>query len=94
MRFEGPTGEPTHMMVATPEGAGPFPTVMYVHGGPEWADPDLYDPWTSTLVDHGVAVAKVNYRGSTGFGLPGVSPSTTETSGSPRSQTWLPEWAI
>jgi dipeptidyl aminopeptidase/acylaminoacyl peptidase len=69
LRFEGPTGEPTHMMVATPVGAGPFPTVMLVHGGPEWADPDLYDPWTSTLVDHGVAVAKVNYRGSTGFGV-------------------------
>ena len=69
VRFEGPTGEPTHMMVAAPEGAGPFPTVMCVHGGPEWADPDLYDPWTSTLVDHGVAVAKVNYRGSTGFGV-------------------------
>jgi dipeptidyl aminopeptidase/acylaminoacyl peptidase len=69
IRFEGPTGEPTHMMVATPEGSGPFPTVMYVHGGPEWADPDEFDPWTSTLVDHGVAVAKVNYRGSTGFGV-------------------------
>ena len=69
IRFEGPTGEPTHMMVATPDGAGPFPTVMCVHGGPEWADPDVYDPWTSTLVDHGVAVAKVNYRGSTGFGV-------------------------
>lgn len=69
IRFEGPTGEPTHMMVATPHGVGPFPTVMYVHGGPEWADPDLFDPWASTLVDHGVAVAKVNYRGSTGFGV-------------------------
>ena len=69
MRFEGPTGEPTHMMVASPDGKGPFPTVMLVHGGPEWADPDEYDPWTSTLVDHGVVVAKVNYRGSTGFGV-------------------------
>jgi dipeptidyl aminopeptidase/acylaminoacyl peptidase len=69
LRFEGPTGEPTHMMVAAPDGPGPFPTVMLVHGGPEWADPDEYDPWTSTLVDHGVVVAKVNYRGSTGFGV-------------------------
>ena len=69
VRFEGPTGSPTHMMVAAPEGPGPFPTVLLVHGGPEWADPDMYDPWTSTLVDHGVAVAKVNYRGSTGFGV-------------------------
>jgi dipeptidyl aminopeptidase/acylaminoacyl peptidase len=57
------------MMVAAPAGPGPFPTVMLVHGGPEWADPDEYDPWTSALVDNGVAVAKVNYRGSTGFGV-------------------------
>lgn len=69
IRFEGPAGQPTHMMVSTPDGAGPFPTVMYVHGGPEWADSDSFDPWMSTLVDHGVAVARVNYRGSTGFGI-------------------------
>lgn len=69
MRFVGPSGETTHMMVATPDGAGPHPTVMLVHGGPEWADSDVYDPWTATLVDHGIAVAKVNYRGSTGFGV-------------------------
>jgi dipeptidyl aminopeptidase/acylaminoacyl peptidase len=42
---------------------------MSVHGGPEWAEPDHFDAWTSTLVEHGVAVAKVNYRGSTGFGV-------------------------
>jgi len=68
VRFAGPTGETAHMMLAVPEGKGPHPTLMYVHGGPEWAEPDRYDPWTATLVDHGVAVAKVNYRGSTGFG--------------------------
>ena len=68
VRFAGPTGEPTHMMLATPAGKGPHPTMMFVHGGPEWAEPDRYDPWTATLVEHGVAVAKVNYRGSTGFG--------------------------
>ena len=68
MRFIGPSGEPTHMMVATPSTPGPHPIVMHVHGGPEWADPDAYDPWAATLVDHGVALATVNYRGSTGFG--------------------------
>lgn len=68
LRFIGPSGEPTHMMLATPTTPGPHPTVMHVHGGPEWADPDAYDPWTATLVEHGVAVATVNYRGSTGFG--------------------------
>jgi dipeptidyl aminopeptidase/acylaminoacyl peptidase len=68
VRFIGPSDEPTHMMIATPTTPGPYPIVMHVHGGPEWADPDAYDPWTATLVDHGVAVATVNYRGSTGFG--------------------------
>ena len=68
VRFAGPTGETTQMMLAVPQGKGPHPTLMYVHGGPEWAEPDRYDPWTATLVDHGLAVAKVNYRGSTGFG--------------------------
>ena len=57
------------MMVALPETPGPHPTLMLVHGGPEWADSDEFDPWTATLVDHCVAVAKVNYRGSTGFGV-------------------------
>jgi dipeptidyl aminopeptidase/acylaminoacyl peptidase len=69
LKFEGPSGQATHMMLATPEGAGPFPVVMLVHGGPEWADPDSYDPWAAALVDHGTAVARVNYRGSTGFGV-------------------------
>jgi dipeptidyl aminopeptidase/acylaminoacyl peptidase len=68
LRFVGQTGEPTHMMLAEPDGSGPHPTLMYVHGGPEWAEADQFDPWTATLVEHGVAVAKVNYRGSTGFG--------------------------
>jgi dienelactone hydrolase len=68
VRFIGPSEQPTHMMVATPSRPGPHPLVMHVHGGPEWADPDAYDPWTATLVDHGVAVATVNYRGSIGFG--------------------------
>lgn len=68
LRFIGPSGQPTHMMLAAPDAKGPHPTVIHVHGGPEWADPDAYDPWTATLVEHGVAVATVNYRGSTGFG--------------------------
>ena len=66
IRFSGPTGESTHMMLATPAGEPPFPVVMMVHGGPEWAYPDDFDPWEQALVDHGYAVAKVNYRGSTG----------------------------
>jgi len=66
LRFPGPTGASTHMLLSIPEGTAAYPVVMMVHGGPEWAYPDDYDPWEQALVDHGFAVAKVNYRGSTG----------------------------
>ena len=54
------------MLLSVPKGVGPHPIVMMVHGGPEWAYSDDYDPWEQALVDHGLSVAKVNYRGSTG----------------------------
>ena len=66
--FAGPAG-PTHMLLTVPDAPDhqpPYATVLLVHGGPEWAFPDDLDPWEQALVDHGYAVAKVNYRGSTG----------------------------
>jgi dipeptidyl aminopeptidase/acylaminoacyl peptidase len=41
---------------------------MLVHGGPTWAYHDAFMPDVQAWVDHGVAVAMVNYRGSTGYG--------------------------
>ena len=52
-----------------PEGDGPFPTVMSVHGGPEWHEGDRFDAEVLAFVDAGYAVALVNYRGSTGYGV-------------------------
>ena len=69
LEFANPGGQRVHGFLAAPEGSGPFPTVMMVHGGPEWAFPDAFEPWTQALVDHGYAVAQVNYRGSTGYGV-------------------------
>jgi dipeptidyl aminopeptidase/acylaminoacyl peptidase len=63
--FEGPAG-PTHLLLTLPDGPPPYPTVLMVHGGPEWAYPDELDPWEQALAEHGYAVVKVNYRGSTG----------------------------
>jgi len=56
------------MLVVTPEGDGPHPTVMNIHGGPEWHERDRFDAETQAFVDSGYAVALVNYRGSTGYG--------------------------
>jgi dienelactone hydrolase len=67
--FEDPNGTRIHSFIATPGGDGPFPTVMSVHGGPEWHERDRYDPETQAFVDAGYAVILINYRGSTGYGV-------------------------
>ena len=64
---EGPGGR-VHALVQTPEGTGPFPTVFDIHGGPTWHDSDAFAAGTAAWVDHGFAVVRVNYRGSTGYG--------------------------
>jgi dipeptidyl aminopeptidase/acylaminoacyl peptidase len=67
--FENPHGQRIQSFVVTPPGDGPFPTVMSVHGGPEWHEREAFDPETQAFVDDGYAVALVNYRGSTGYGI-------------------------
>lgn len=58
-----------HTLVTLPEGArGPVPTVFLVHGGPADHDRDAYDGTVHSLVASGFGVARVNYRGSTGYG--------------------------
>jgi dipeptidyl aminopeptidase/acylaminoacyl peptidase len=64
-----PSGDRIHLFVVTPEGDGPFPTVFNIHGGPEWHERDRFDTETQAFVDNGYAVAIVNYRGSTGYGI-------------------------
>jgi dienelactone hydrolase len=67
--FTNPSGDRIHAFVVTPEGDGPFPTVMSVHGGPSWHERDRYDPESQAFIDAGYAVTLINYRGSTGFGI-------------------------
>jgi dipeptidyl aminopeptidase/acylaminoacyl peptidase len=67
--FEDPAGQRVQAFLATPPGDGPHPTVMSVHGGPEWHERDAFDAETQAYVDAGYAVALVNYRGSTGYGI-------------------------
>ncbi|MET8679093.1 prolyl oligopeptidase family serine peptidase [Streptomyces sp. NPDC004647] len=64
---EGPGGR-VHALVQKPEGPGPFPTVFDIHGGPTWHDSDAFAAGPAAWVDHGFAVVRVNYRGSTGYG--------------------------
>lgn len=64
---EGPGGR-IHALVQKPAGSGPFPTVFELHGGPTWHDSDAFAAGPAAWVDHGFAVVRVNYRGSTGYG--------------------------
>ncbi len=68
-RFPNPHGQSVHGFVASPPTDGPHPVVMLVHGGPTWAYSDTFMPDVQAWVDSGFAVAMVNYRGSTGYGV-------------------------
>ena len=52
----------------TPDGPGPFPTILDIHGGPQGHEVDRFDPEAQAWVDRGFAFFTLNYRGSTGFG--------------------------
>jgi dipeptidyl aminopeptidase/acylaminoacyl peptidase len=72
LRVESFDGESIPVFLFLPEGDGPFPVVVMVHGGPE----SQWRPWYSSgfgaltqyLVARGYAVAAPNVRGSTGYG--------------------------
>lgn len=66
--FENPHGQTVHGFFVTPDDSGPFPVIMFVHGGPTWLDLDRWQPEVQAYVDAGFAVGMVNYRGSIGYG--------------------------
>jgi dienelactone hydrolase len=66
--WTNPSGDTIHGFLTAPEGAGPFPTIASIHGGPGWHHTDLWDPALQAFVDEGFAVLQANYRGSTGRG--------------------------
>ena len=51
-----------------PEGEGPFPLVVFPHGGPGALSTVDFDERVWALADAGFAVFQPNYRGSAGFG--------------------------
>jgi dipeptidyl aminopeptidase/acylaminoacyl peptidase len=56
-------------LVVEPEGAGPHPVVIQIHGGPEGQSRPYFSPTIEYLVSElGIAVVLPNVRGSTGYG--------------------------
>lgn len=51
-----------------PEGQGPFPTVLFLHGGPRMRTLPGYDPRVQYLTSCGFAVVQPQFRGSRGWG--------------------------
>lgn len=66
--FSSSDGTAIQAWLATPEGPGPFPTIVEMHGGPHFATTDTYSPLSQAWLDHGFAWLSVNFRGSTTFG--------------------------
>jgi dienelactone hydrolase len=67
--FANEHGQQVHGFVVTPDDSGgPFPVMMFVHGGPTWLDLDRWQPEVQSYVELGFVVGLVNYRGSIGYG--------------------------
>jgi dipeptidyl aminopeptidase/acylaminoacyl peptidase len=65
---DGRDGYAVHGWIATPEGDGPFPVILQIHGGPYASYGIHVFDETQVLVDAGYAVVYGNPRGSAGYG--------------------------
>lgn len=66
--FRSQDGTAIQGWLGVPEGQGPFPVVIEVHGGPEMVELDEFNPRTQAFIDHGFAYLTLNFRGSITFG--------------------------
>ncbi len=66
--FPSSDGVEIQAWLGLPQGEGPFPTIMEMHGGPHFAAAEWFDAGNQAWLDHGFAYLNVNFRGSTTFG--------------------------
>lgn len=67
--WNAPDGLEMDGFVLAPEGDGPHPLILHVHGGPVWSYQESFPrPSFSWLVSRGYAILMPNPRGSTGRG--------------------------
>jgi dipeptidyl aminopeptidase/acylaminoacyl peptidase len=66
--FPSTGGQEIQGWLGVPEGRGPFPTILYTHGGPESVQTEEFSDEAQAWLDHGFAWLSINYRGSTTFG--------------------------
>lgn len=68
VHFPSSDGQMVQAWLATPEGEGPFPTIVDMIGGPGSVQVEAFSPQSQAWLDHGFAWLSVNYRGCTTFG--------------------------
>ena len=66
--YHSTDGTAIQAWLATPKGAGPFPTIVHTHGGPTAVQTRAWSPMSQAWLDHGFAFFSINYRGSVTFG--------------------------
>jgi dipeptidyl aminopeptidase/acylaminoacyl peptidase len=67
--FKGSDGEQVEgWILLPPEGQAPYPTILYIHGGPHGAFGHTFSFDFQMLAGAGYAVLIVNHRASTGYG--------------------------
>ncbi len=67
VHFPSSDGQSIQAWLCVPEGEGPFPTILNVHGGPQAVVTESYG-MGSAWAENGFAWISVNFRGSTTFG--------------------------
>ncbi|MEM7802838.1 MAG: S9 family peptidase [Chloroflexota bacterium] len=69
MAFAGQDGAPVEGWMLMPEGgSGPYPTILYIHGGPHSAFGHMYSFDMQMLLGAGYGVLIINHRASMGYG--------------------------
>jgi dipeptidyl aminopeptidase/acylaminoacyl peptidase len=66
--FPSSDGQEVQAWLGVPDGDGPFPAILDMHGGPHYATPNAFGPAAQIWIDNGFAFLTVNFRGSTTFG--------------------------
>lgn len=56
------------LLIYRPRGEGPFPVLLWMHGGPEEQSRPEFNPVIQYFVDRGIAIIAPNVRGSDGYG--------------------------
>ena len=66
--FNSSDGQEIQGWLGLPNGEGPFPMILEMHGGPTDVETETAHPLSQAFLDHGFAYLTINYRGSTTFG--------------------------